>query len=56
MYTLTKHGSEMCNTNDVILPHEENHGIALRRLKQVVIPITQVLQCRALTQVVLVIS
>ena len=27
------------NTNDVILPHEENHGITLRRLKQVLIPV-----------------
>ena len=24
-----------------MLPHEENHGITLRRLKQVPIPITQ---------------
>ena len=41
------------NTNDVILPHEENHGITLRYLEQVVIPITHILQCRALKHKVL---
>ena len=42
--------NEACDTNDVILPHEENHGITLRRLKQLLIPITQILQRRALKQ------
>ena len=42
MYTLSKHASiKPSNTNDVILPHEENHGITLRCLKQGLIPITQ---------------
>ena len=31
-------------TNDVILPHEENHGITLRCSKRVLILITQILQ------------
>ena len=26
---------EASNTNDVVLPHEENHGINMRRPKQV---------------------
>ena len=35
VYTLSKHASiKLSNTNDVILPHEENHGITLRCLKQ----------------------
>ena len=42
-------------TNDVILPHEESHGITLKRLKQVLIPITQILQPRALKHKVLLI-
>ena len=33
--------------NDVILPHEYNHGITLRCLKHVLIPVTQILQRRA---------
>ena len=39
---------KLSNTNDIILPQEEHHGIALRCLTQVLIPITQILQCRAL--------
>ena len=36
MYTLSKHVSiNRANTNNVILPHGENHGISLRCLKQV---------------------
>ena len=31
-----------------ILPHEKIHGITFRCLKQVFIPIVQVLKCRAL--------
>ena len=42
-------------TNDVILPDEERHGITLRCLKQVLIPITQILQPRALNHKVLLI-
>ena len=37
--------NEASNTSDPILPHEENHGITLRR-PQVPQPITQVLQIR----------
>ena len=51
MYILSKHAStciEASHTNNVILPHEENHGITMRRLKQILIPITQILQCRSL--------
>ena len=51
MYTLSEHMhacvNSPSNTNNVILPHEENHGITLRCLKQVLIPITEILQCRA---------
>ena len=37
MYTLSKHVNEMINT----LPHEDNSdNITMRRLKQVLIPIT----------------
>ena len=58
MTSLVWHASEACHTNDVIniLPHEKDHGITLRRLKQVFIPITQILQWRALKQKVLLIS
>ena len=34
VYTVFKHVNEASNTNDVILAHEENHGITLRRLLQ----------------------
>ena len=44
------------NTNDDIRPHEENHGIPLRCLKQLLTPITQMLQCWALKHKVLLIS
>ena len=48
MYTLVKHVSiNQSNTNDVILPLEENHGTTLRCLKQVLMFIMQLLQCRA---------
>ena len=47
-YTKYKHASIIIiyiasNINDIILPHEENHGITLRCLKQVVLSITQIL-------------
>ena len=45
VYTLPKHASDKASNNrDVILPHEENHGVTLRCLKQVLIPIMQILQ------------
>ena len=47
---------KLSNTNDVILPHEENYGITLRCLKQILTPITQILQCLALKHEVLRIS
>ena len=61
MYTLSKHASinraipimSFCHMH--VHDHEENHGITLRRLKQVLIPITQILQCRALEHNVLLI-
>ena len=62
MYTLSKHASLIRATSihpsiyGVILPDGENHGITLRCLKQVVIPIAQIPQCRALKHNVLLIS
>ena len=44
------------NTNVLILSHEGNHGITLGCLKQVVIPIMHILQCRSLEHNVLLIS
>ena len=44
MCTLFSCVNEACKNNDVILPHEEIHGITLGRLEQVLIPITQILQ------------
>ena len=35
MYTPKACVDNLSNTNDVILPHEKNHGITLRCLKQV---------------------
>ena len=54
MCTLFLSTRKPSNTNDVILPHGENHCITLRCLKQVSRPMMQILQCRALKHNVLV--
>ena len=40
MYALLTCINKLSNSSDVILPREENHGITLRRLKQVCTPIS----------------
>ena len=40
--------NEQSKTSGVILPYEENHGITLRCLKEVLTPVTHILQSRAL--------
>ena len=59
MFSLSKHASiNRAASNNVILSHhdEENYGITLRCLKQVLKPTLQIPQCRALKHNVLLIS